>query len=206
MSFIVDIGRCSERGQRSLNGGFAGAVQAPPAEAWRGLVAAVAAGVSAGGHGLEAAQSTVMGLPADYFAKPDNWETTVVLVRLIGAQNAWLTDHNRRRHGAGRGAALTTLTALTALALRGQTWTLAHLGDSRAWRVRGTAVAAAAASGDEPGAAVELMQLSTDHARQLQDELAEVRRLDPPPLLKVGDRLDGHVITALVADTGLHRL
>ena len=295
MSFIVDIGWCSERGQRSLNEDFAGAVQAPPAEAWRGLVAAVADGVSAGGQGLEAAQTTVMGLLGDYFSTPDTWETTVVLDRLIGAQNAWLADHNRRRQGAGRGAALTTLTAL---ALRGQTWTLAHVGDSRAWLVRGAAVATAAASGDEPDAAVELMQLSTDHAfdqpdqrsrltramglddavrlefsqgdvrigdcfvittdgvhgvlkptrlatlartgsaqaassalvadalaagsrdnatalvlritgvdaRQLQDELAEARRLAPPPLLKVGDRLDGHVITALVADTGVHRL
>ena len=69
-----------------------------------------------------------MSLLADYFATPDTWDTTVVLDRLIGAQNAWLADHNRRRQAGA--AALTTLTALV---LHGQTCTLAHVGDTRAW-------------------------------------------------------------------------
>jgi serine/threonine protein phosphatase PrpC len=290
MSFTVDIGCTSERGLRPLNEDFGGVVRAPAAEASRGLIAALADGVSGGGQGLEAAQTTVMGLLGDFFATPDTWETTVVLDRLIAAQNAWLADHNRRRQGPGGGAALTTLTAL---ALQGQTWTLAHVGDSRAWLLR-----AGAAPADGSAPADELMQLSTDHAfdqpdqrsrlsramglddavrldfaqgdvrigdcfvlstdgvhgalkptrlaalarqgsaqqasdalvaaalaagsrdnatalvlhvtgvdaRQLHDELADVRRLDPPPTLKLGDTLDGYTITALVADTGVHRL
>ena len=291
MTFTVDIGYSSQRGRRALNEDFGGVEQAGAHEAGRGLVAAVADGVSGGGQGLEAAQTTVMGLLGDFFATPATWETTVVFDRLIGAQNAWLADHNRRRQGPGAGAALTTLTAL---ALHGQTWTLAHVGDSRAWLLR------PASSADTPGAAApdELMQLSTDHAfeqpdqrsrltraiglddvvrldyaqgdarvgdcfvlttdgvhgslkptklallaragtaqqasdslvaaalaagsndnvsalvlrvtgvdaRQLTDELADGRRLPPPPLLKVGDVLDGHTITALVADNGVHRL
>ena len=290
MSFTVDLGCTSERGLRSLNEDFGGVVRAPPGEASRGLIAALADGVSGGGQGLEAAQTTVMGLLGDFFATPETWETTVVLDRLIGAQNAWLADHNRRRQGAAGGAALTTLTAL---ALQGQTWTLAHVGDSRAWLLR-----AGATPADGHAAADELMQLSTDHAfeqpdqrsrlsramglddvvrldfaqgdvrigdcfvlstdgvhgvlkparlatlarqgsaqqasdalvaaalaagsrdnatalvlrvtgvdaRQLHDELADGRRLDPPPPLKLGDTLDGYTITALVADTGVHRL
>jgi hypothetical protein len=110
--------------------------------------------VSGGDQGLEAAQTTVTGLLGNFFATPDTWETTVVLNRLIGAQNAWLADHNRRRQGTGGSAALTTLTAL---ALQGQTWTLAHVGDSRAWLLR-----AGAAPADGHAAADELMQLSTD--------------------------------------------
>jgi len=131
MSFDVDIGYTSQRGPRELNEDFGGALRASGVDAARGLIAAVADGVSGGGLGLEAAQTTVMGLLADFFATPPTWETTVVLDRLIGAQNAWLADHNRRR---GAGAALTTLTAL---ALQGQTWSLAHVGDTRAWLVRG---------------------------------------------------------------------
>jgi serine/threonine protein phosphatase PrpC len=50
--------------------------------------------------------------------------------RLIAAQNAWLADHNRRRRHDG------AMTTLTALALHGQSYTLAHVGDTRAWRVR----------------------------------------------------------------------
>ncbi len=291
MTFTVDIGYTSQRGRRALNEDFGGVEQAGAHEAGRGLIAAVADGVSSGGQGLEAAQTTVMGLLGDFFATPTTWETTVVFDRLIGAQNAWLADHNRRRQGPGGGAALTTLTAL---ALHGQTWTLAHVGDSRAWLLR----PASAVDGSGALAPDELMQLSTDHAfeqpdqrsrltraiglddvvrldyaqgdarvgdcfvlttdgihgslkatklallaragtaqqasdslvatalaagsndnvtalvlrltgvdaRQLNDELADGRRLPAPPLLKVGDVLDGHTITALVADNGVHRL
>jgi serine/threonine protein phosphatase PrpC len=138
MTFDVDIGHASRRGPRSSNEDFAGALSEPG----RGLIAAIADGVSSGGFGREAAQTTVMGLLADFFAAPDTWETTVVLDRLIGAQNAWLAAHNRRRDDA---AAMTTLTAV---ALQGHGVTIAHVGDTRAWRLRGG----------------EMMQLTRDHA------------------------------------------
>lgn len=278
MSFEVDVGYSSARGPRERNEDFAGAVRAAPHESTRGLIAAVADGVSSGGQGLEAAQTTVMGLLADYFAAPDTWETTVVLDRLIGAQNAWLADHNRRR--PGQPAALTTLTAL---ALQGQTWTLAHVGDTRAWLWRdGTLTqlshdhafdhpdlrsrltravglddsvrvdyaqgdarigdvfvlstdgvhgalkpaaladlahhaagaqaaadaltAAALHAGSRDNATALVLRVTGLDARQLDDELADGRRLPVPPLLKVGEPLDGMAITALVADTGVHRL
>jgi serine/threonine protein phosphatase PrpC len=279
MSFEVDIGYQSQRGPRELNEDFAGCVHAPPGEEARGLIAAIADGVSTGGHGLEAAQTTVMGLLADYFATPDTWEPTAALDRLIGAQNAWLADHNRRRQA---GSALTTLTALV---LHGQSYTLAHVGDTRAWRVRagdeaaqlltqdhafdhpdlrsrltraiglddqvrvdyaqgdarigdcfvlssdgvhgvlkpaqiaalalqdGSAaqasealVQAALAAGARDNATALVIRVLGLDARQLDDELGDVRRLDPPPALKVGDVLDGYQITALVADTGVHLL
>jgi serine/threonine protein phosphatase PrpC len=140
MSFEVDIGYSSQRGPRELNEDFAGAVHAPRGDEARGLIAAIADGVSSGGRGREAAQTTVMGLLADYFATPDTWEPTAALDRLIGAQNGWLADHNRRRQSKqsseGSEAGGTALTTLTALVLHGQGYTLAHVGDTRAWRVR----------------------------------------------------------------------
>jgi serine/threonine protein phosphatase PrpC len=61
-----------------------------------------------------------------------------VLDRLIGALNSWLFDHNRRREGTRAGAETggLALTTLTALVLRGPAWTVAHVGDTRAWLVR----------------------------------------------------------------------
>jgi serine/threonine protein phosphatase PrpC len=279
MSFEVDIGYSSQRGPREVNEDFAGAVNAPPGDESRGLIAAIADGVSTGGRGLEAAQTTVMGLLADYFATPATWEPTAALDRLVAAQNAWLADHNRRRQGSA-----TALTTLTALVLHGQSYTLAHVGDTRAWRVRADGepampltqdhafehpdmrsrltraiglddqvrvdyaqgdvrvgdcfvltsdgvhgvlkpqrLAALALQGSAEQASEALVNAALDAAtrdnatalvirvvgldsRQLDDELGDGRRLAPPPLLKVGEVLDGYVVTALVADTGVHLL
>lgn len=99
-------------------------------QADKGSIVAVADGVSAGGMGREAAQTTVTSLVRDYFGTPDTWDTTVALDRIIAAQNAWLAGTNRRRHPA------MGLTTLTALVMRGQTYTLAHVGDSRAYLLR----------------------------------------------------------------------
>jgi serine/threonine protein phosphatase PrpC len=153
MSFDVEIGWVCERGNAERNEDFAAALRDSRK---RGLVAAIADGVSAGGLGLMAAQTTVRSVVDDFFSAPDTWETTVVLDRLIGAQNGWLADHNRRA-GSRDGSAATTLTAL---ALHGHAWTLAHVGDTRAWLLRGG----------------ELAQLTTDHARQHIDFSAQLTR------------------------------
>ena len=275
MALDVDIGWHSVRGQRAENEDFAAALRPAPNEAGRGLVAAIADGVSTGGGGREAAQTTVMGLLQDYFATPATWDTSVALDRLIGAQNAWLAAANRRRGGGA-------MTTLTALVLRGHSYTLAHVGDTRAWLLRagqctplthdhvldardlrarltraiglddqvrvdyaqgelqrgdaflltsdgvhgvlgaaalcraaqgGNAQAASAAivaaalaggSGDNASALVIFVRELAEV--RLEDVLLDGRHLPVPPPLKVGDTLDGYTVTALVADTGLHRL
>jgi serine/threonine protein phosphatase PrpC/serine/threonine protein kinase len=136
MSFNVDIGFTSERGPRTGNEDFAMARQPEPHESAWGVMAALADGVSNGGMGLEAAQTTVMTLLQDWYATPATWDPTVALERVIAAQNAWLVDHNRRRHNLeGRLAASGTCT-LTAIVLRAHGFTLAHVGDSRAYLIR----------------------------------------------------------------------
>jgi serine/threonine protein phosphatase PrpC len=278
MSFDVDIGYASRRGVRDANEDFAAALRAPEEEASRGLIAVIADGVSAGREGTIAAQTTAMSLLNDFFAAPATWETTVVLDRLISAQNAWLAGHNRR---SPEGVA--AMTTLTALVLQGHGYTLAHVGDTRAWRVhegectqltqdhalehpdfksrltravglddrvhvdylqgelqvgdvfvltsdgvhgalrRRQIATLAAGEGGAQQASEALVQAALDagsrdnatalvirvlglDAGRLEDDLLRGRRLPVPPKLKVGDVLDGHVITALVADTGVHRL
>jgi serine/threonine protein phosphatase PrpC len=278
MTLDVDIGWHSVRGRRDDNEDFAGAQEAPAHEPQRGLIAAIADGVSSGGRGREAAQSTAMSLLQDYFATPSTWDTSVALDRLIGAQNAWLAASNRRNASGA-------MTTLTAVVLRGHSYTLAHVGDTRAWLLReGELVMLthdhvfdhpdmrsrlARAIGLDDHVRVDYQQgelqagdvfvLTTDcvhgvlgakalaaHARQVADAGAQAaceglveaalkagtqdnasalaihvrdlanlrlddvllggRQLPVPGRLKVGEVLDAYTVTALVADTGVHRL
>jgi len=164
MSFDVEIGHFSVKGPRELNEDFAASVQPAPHDEARGLVAAIADGVSSGGRGLEAAQTTVMSVVQDYFACPDTWDTTVVLDRLIGAQNAWLADHNRRRQGQRQGEGGAAMTTLTALVLRGHAFTIAHVGDTRAWLIRGS------------GGEADCVQLTQDHCFDHPDQRSRLTR------------------------------
>ena len=130
MAFEIDIGYVCEAGRKEPNEDFCAAMLPPAGQSEKGSIVAIADGVSAGGMGREAAQTTVTSLVRDYYGTPDTWDTTVALDRIIGAQNTWLAGINRRRHPA---AGLTTLTALV---LRGHGYTLAHVGDTRAYLLR----------------------------------------------------------------------
>jgi serine/threonine protein phosphatase PrpC len=139
VSFDVDVGFVSERGPRSSMEDFAAVRTPAPHETAWGVIAALADGVSTGGLGREAAQTTVATLLADWYATPATWDPTVALDRVIGAQNAWLADHNRRRQNArqpGGPPAESGTCTLTALVLRAHGFTLAHAGDSRAYLIR----------------------------------------------------------------------
>jgi serine/threonine protein phosphatase PrpC len=289
MSFDVDIGHFSLQGPRERNEDFAAAARPAPGDATRGVVVAIADGVSGGGAGREAAQTSVMSVVADYHGAPDTWETSVVLDRLISAQNAWLADHNRRRQGAHNGAdAPLAMSTLTVLVLRGQAWMLAHVGDTRAWLLRaapgGTTdcvqltqdhafeeafqrsrltramglddrvrvdfeqgelrigdtfvlttdgvhgvldrarlralagahasaqvaseaiVNAAIAAGSRDNATALVLRVNGLDAGRFEDALLQGRGLPALPRRKVGDTVDGYVITAPLADTGVHRL
>jgi len=131
MSFELDVGQASLAGRNEVNEDFAALAVGQGRDRERGAIAAIADGVSTGGKGREAAQTTVSTLVGDYFATPETWDTTVALDRILNAHNGWLASMNRRRQPA------VGLTTLTALVLRGQSYTLAHVGDTRAYLLRG---------------------------------------------------------------------
>ena len=142
MAFEIDIGFATLAGRKEINEDFCAAMLPDPGQEGMGSIVAIADGVSTGGMGKEAAQTTVTSLVRDYYGTPETWDTTVALDRIIGAQNAWLAGVNRRRHP------VIGLTTLTAVVLRGQSYSLAHVGDSRAYLLRGGV----------------LTQLTSDHA------------------------------------------
>ncbi len=277
MAFELDIGFASLAGTKDTNEDFCGALLPEAGMEGMGVIAAVADGVSRGGMGKEAAQTTVVSLLRDYFGTPETWDATVALDRVITSQNAWLCGINRRRKPA------MGMTTLTALVLRGQSYALAHVGDSRAYLLRGgetrqmthdhvvnhpdfqhqlvravgledrivvdyvqgdlqvgdvfvlltdgvwgslsdKRLQALLDQGDNSQAASEalldaaLKAGSKDNVTalvvrvlglldaMLQDENRAAQNLPIPPLLKVGDVIDGLVITATVADSGINVL
>ena len=131
MAFELDIGYTSLAGKKDVNEDFCAAMLPEAGRESFGAICAIADGVSAGGQGKEAAQTTVMSLVRDYFDTPATWDTTVAIDRVLSAHNSWLVGVNRRRQKEYG------LTTLTAIVLRGQSYTLAHVGDTRAYLLRG---------------------------------------------------------------------
>jgi serine/threonine protein phosphatase PrpC len=154
MSFEIDIGYVSLQGKREVNEDFCAAVLPQVAHSGKGAICAMADGVSTGGAGKEAAQTTVTSLVRDYYGTPPTWETTVALDRIISAQNTWLAAINRRRQP------VLGLCTLTALVLRGHSYALAHVGDTRAYLLRDG----------------HLTQLSHDHVMDHPDMRSQLLR------------------------------
>jgi protein phosphatase len=143
MTLGISIGQRSETGARERNEDYCGAVT-PAAEQLqtKGILLAVADGVGGNAGGREAAEMTVRGVLSDYYATPDTWEVTAALDKLLTALNRWvISQAARQREMAGMA------TTLSLLVLRGKRYVVAHVGDSRIYRLRGG----------------ELRQLTTDH-------------------------------------------
>ena len=125
-------GYATRTGKRERNEDFVGAVTPDGDElAARGALLAVADGVSGGNSGREAAEYTVRGLLADYYATPETWGVTAALDRVLSAINRWLlaqgtVDKNRS----------SMATTLSVLLLRGNRYTIGHIGDTRIYRLR----------------------------------------------------------------------
>lgn len=149
MPLVVALGSASEPGPRERNEDFFIAVtpQAPE-QAARGTLLAVADGVSGNAGGREAAEALLRTLAADYYTTPDTWSTTHALERVIQAANRWILAQ-----AAARPELAGMSSTLSALVLHGTRYTLAQVGDSRIYLLRGA----------------RFEQLTTDHVWEKPD-------------------------------------
>jgi serine/threonine protein phosphatase PrpC len=142
----ASIGFASETGPRERNEDFAGAVfgmELPKPR--RDVVAAIADGI--GGHrgGRVAAETAVRGFLDGFCDLPETMEVRRASATVLNALNGWIYSQGRRDNKLG-GMGCT----FTALILRGRVAHLVHVGDTRAYRLRGD----------------RLMLLTTDHVRE----------------------------------------
>ncbi|MBU2155577.1 MAG: bifunctional protein-serine/threonine kinase/phosphatase [Gammaproteobacteria bacterium] len=126
MALQLTFGEASATGPRSENQDAIRVVTPAPAlAASKGYLFALADGVSQCADGGLAARATLQALALDYYSTPETWAVTQSLDRVLVAHNRWL-----QANGGGQ----PLLTTLSALILRGRRFTLAHVGDCRAYR------------------------------------------------------------------------
>ncbi|HDS1737588.1 bifunctional protein-serine/threonine kinase/phosphatase [Pseudomonas sp. BP8] len=126
MSLQLSFAEATATGPRSENQDAMRLVTpAPELAASKGYLFALADGVSQCADGGLAARASLQALALDYYATPATWAVAQALDRLLLAQNRWL-----RAQGSGQ----PLLTTLSALVMRGRRFTLAHVGDCRAYR------------------------------------------------------------------------
>jgi serine/threonine protein phosphatase PrpC len=132
MPLILATGHASAAGKRPRNEDFVGMVTPrEPELSIKGVLAALADGVSGDQGGREAAEYAVRGLLSDYYATPDTWPVAQALERVLVATNSWI-----QHQGAMRPELAGMATTLTCVVLRGGFYHFAHVGDTRLYLLR----------------------------------------------------------------------
>ncbi|WP_268796789.1 bifunctional protein-serine/threonine kinase/phosphatase [Pseudomonas huanghezhanensis] len=137
---------------------------APALAASKGYLFALADGVSQCVDGGLASRSTLQALAMDYYSTPETWGVAQALDRLLLAQNRWLLANG-------------LLTTLSVLVVRGRRFTLAHIGDCRAYRWH----------------AGDLQRISEDHVWEQRDMQHVLKRALGLDQYVVMDYLDGEL-------------
>lgn len=136
MPLTISAGHATLAGKRERNEDFVGMVTpTEPELSSKGLLAAIADGVSGNEGGREASEYAVRGLLSDYYATPDTWPVTQALDRVIKATNSWV-----QQQGSIRSELAGMATTLTSLVLRGRFYHFAHVGDTRLYLLRAGAL------------------------------------------------------------------
>jgi serine/threonine protein phosphatase PrpC len=132
MTLKFTVGESSLTGPRERNEDYVGIVTPVAAQqATKGALFAVADGVSGNVGGREAAEMTIRTVSADYYATPDTWQTHTSLEKVISAANRWvLSQASSNANMAGMAS------TLSLLILKGQRYMMAHVGDTRIYRLR----------------------------------------------------------------------
>jgi serine/threonine protein phosphatase PrpC len=142
----ASVGFASETGPRERNEDFAGAVfgmELPRPR--REIIAALADGIGGARGGRVAAETAVRGFLDGFCDLAETIEVGRAGATVLNALNSWIFSQGRRDNKlSGMGC------TFTAVVLRGRIAHLLHVGDSRAYRLRGD----------------RLVCLTTDHVRE----------------------------------------
>jgi serine/threonine protein kinase len=129
----VSIGFASDKGVKEENEDFTGSlVPAGHQLAIKGIVAAIADGMSGCENGKQASHCCVAGFLSDYYSTPDSWSVKQAGQKILSATNSWLYSQGQSRYQSTKGMVST----LSIMVLKSTTAHLFHIGDSRIYRLR----------------------------------------------------------------------
>ncbi|MCU7835588.1 MAG: bifunctional protein-serine/threonine kinase/phosphatase [gamma proteobacterium symbiont of Taylorina sp.] len=115
----------------------------------KGIVIAIADGMSSSDAGKEASHACINGFINDYYSTPDSWTVPNSAQKILSALNSWLYSRGHTEYQSTRGM----VTTLSILVLKSNTAHIFHIGDSRIYRLRDN----------------ELEQITRDHRVWLSD-------------------------------------
>jgi serine/threonine protein phosphatase PrpC len=134
----ISLGQYSDKGRKETNQDFHGAcIPAEPQLSAKGIVIAVADGISTSSVSRIASEATIKALLDDYYCTSAAWSVKRSAQRVLMAVNSWLyaqTRQSQYRYDQDRGYVCT----LSSIVLKSSTAHLFHVGDARIYRVRGS--------------------------------------------------------------------
>lgn len=103
-----------------------------PLLARKGIVVAIADGVSAAEAGKEASDIAVTSFVNDFYSTPDSWSVKQSAHKVLTALNRWLYGQGQKFLNAEKGY----ITTFSCVILKSRSAYVFHVGDSRVWRLR----------------------------------------------------------------------
>ncbi len=135
---IISTGQFSDKGRKDSNQDFHGlCIPKEPQLSSKGIVIAVADGISSSEVSHVASEAAVTGFLEDYYSTSETWSIKKSAERVLGATNSWLfaqTQQSQHRYDKDRGYVCT----FTSVILKSTTAHIFHAGDTRVYRLSGT--------------------------------------------------------------------
>ena len=129
----IAIASSSDKGIKARNEDFIGAILPEGAQlTHKGIVVAIADGMSGSEAGHEASHCCVASFLSDYYSTPDSWSVKQAGQKILSATNSWLYSQGQQRYESAKGMVST----LSILVLKSNTAYIFHIGDSRIYRLR----------------------------------------------------------------------
>jgi serine/threonine protein kinase/serine/threonine protein phosphatase PrpC len=132
----VSVGQHSDKGRKEINQDFHGVyIPQEPLLSLKGVVIALADGISSSDVSQIASEVAVTGFLADYFCTSEAWSVKKSAQRVLMATNTWLhsqSQQSQHRYNKDRGYVCT----FSAMVIKSNTAHIFHAGDARIYRLQ----------------------------------------------------------------------